>query len=61
MNDLIGKRKLGLAVLIIVISAVAMFCKIANFEQWTELVKWVSVAYFGANVGEHISNRNKQQ
>jgi len=61
MNDLIGKRKLFLVVLIIVISAVAMFCNLADFTQWTELVKWVSVAYFGANVGEHISNINKNK
>jgi len=61
MNDLIGKRKLFLVVLIIVISAVAMFCNLADFTQWKELVKWVSVAYFGANVGEHISNRNKNK
>lgn len=53
-------RKLILAAVLLVISAVAMFMGKITADQWMGFSKWVLGIYSGGNVGEWIAKAIKK-
>jgi len=55
--DLLGGRKMALAIILFVIATVLLFVGKADFSSWGEFIKWIFGIYAVGNGAEHLANR----
>tara|TARA_R110001599_G_scaffold71716_2_gene199647 strand:- start:615 stop:803 length:189 start_codon:yes stop_codon:yes gene_type:complete len=55
--DLLGGRKMALAIILFIIATVLLFIGKADFSSWGEFIKWIFGIYAVGNGAEHIAKR----
>ena len=55
--DLLGGRKMALAIILFIIATVLLFIGKADFSSWGEFIKWIFGIYVVGNGAEHIAKR----
>lgn len=55
--DLLGGRKMALAIILFVIATVLLFVGKADFSSWGEFIKWIFGIYAVGNGAEHLAKR----
>jgi len=59
--DRFKSRKFVFLLIVFVVSLVALFLKIANFDSWADFIKWIFGAYILGNIGEHYTRSQLEQ
>lgn len=55
--DLLGGRKMALAIILFIIATVLLFVGKADFANWGEFIKWIFGIYAVGNGAEHLAKR----
>tara|TARA_R110000751_G_C13447997_1_gene443774 strand:- start:4 stop:207 length:204 start_codon:yes stop_codon:yes gene_type:complete len=57
MINIIGGRKMFLALILFFIACVCLFTGIAQFGEWGEFCKWLFGIFALGNLGEHVGKQ----
>ena len=61
IQDLFNKltsRKLLVTLALSLIATICLFIKIATFDQWADMSKWLLGLYSCGNIGEYLSKKS---
>lgn len=56
----LGGRKIMLAIILLIIATFMVFLNYADFNGWSDFVKWILGIYVVGNVGEYATNKKEK-
>ena len=60
IRNMLGGRKMMFAMILLALSTAMVFIGKADFNGWSEFIKWVLGIYVVGNVGEYATNKKEQ-